>query len=84
MHFFLKTLTWHTHSHLDYSERTQNEENMIFNNKRGQCLAINVIDILKFSTFVFSMVLLCCSFTSRAQIINVDLLIWHTHSTLEN
>ncbi len=37
------------------------EEDAIVKSKQSQCLVILIIHILRFNTFVFFMVLLCCS-----------------------
>jgi hypothetical protein len=43
--FFFKTLIWHTHDHLIFSKKSQNEEDMVVKSKRGQCLVIGLIHI---------------------------------------
>jgi hypothetical protein len=50
---------------------------MVVNNKRGQCLVIDLIHILRFSMFIFFMALLCFSFTFGVQIIHVHFNLVH-------
>jgi hypothetical protein len=52
---------------------TQNEKYMVVKSKWGQCMITGLIHILKFVTFVFFTVLLCCLFTYGTQIVNVNL-----------
>ncbi len=53
------------------------EEDAIVKNKQGQCLVIVLIHILRFSTFVFFMVFLCCFFTCGVQMIHVNINLVH-------
>jgi hypothetical protein len=53
------------------------EEDEIVKSKWGQCLVIVLIHTLKFSTFVFFILLLCYSFTYRAQIVYVNINLTH-------
>jgi hypothetical protein len=53
------------------------EEDAIVESNRGQCLVIVLIHLLRFNTFVFFMVFLCCFFIYGVQIVYVNINLVH-------